>query len=123
RGRRDHGALGVGEEHASWTPRGAGRSDRGFGDVAGTPTAGDPRRGRGTAPGDHVRGRLPELRVAPIALRARERRPAAPDGGGVVIATDDPRVLSWTDRVVALRDGVIEAEGSPSDVARVLTTD
>jgi ABC-type lipoprotein export system ATPase subunit len=44
-------------------------------------------------------------------------------GGGVLVATHDPRVLSWADRVVALRDGVIEAEGSPSDVARVLTTD
>jgi putative ABC transport system ATP-binding protein len=44
-------------------------------------------------------------------------------GGGVLVATHDPRVLSWADRVVALRDGLVEVEGSPSDVARSLTTD
>jgi ABC-type hemin transport system ATPase subunit len=32
-------------------------------------------------------------------------------------------VLPWADRVVVLRDGLVEVEGSPSDVARSLSTD
>jgi ABC-type lipoprotein export system ATPase subunit len=44
-------------------------------------------------------------------------------GGGVLVATHDPRVLPWADRVVVLRDGLVEVEGSPSDVARSLSTD
>ncbi len=44
-------------------------------------------------------------------------------GGGVLVATHDPRVLPWTDRVVLLRDGRVEAEGSPGEVADFLSTD
>jgi putative ABC transport system ATP-binding protein len=44
-------------------------------------------------------------------------------GGGVIVATHDPWVLQRADRVIVMRDGHIEAEGSPSQVAGYLTTD
>jgi ABC-type lipoprotein export system ATPase subunit len=44
-------------------------------------------------------------------------------GGGVLVATHDPRVLPWTDRVVLLRDGRVEAEGPPEEVVGFLSTD
>jgi putative ABC transport system ATP-binding protein len=44
-------------------------------------------------------------------------------GGAVVCATHNPAALSVATRAVLLRDGTIEAEGSPAEVATRLTTD
>jgi ABC-type lipoprotein export system ATPase subunit len=44
-------------------------------------------------------------------------------GGGVILASHDPRVLLVADRVLVLRAGRMVAEGSPGKVARFLTTD
>jgi ABC-type lipoprotein export system ATPase subunit len=44
-------------------------------------------------------------------------------GGGVILASHDPRVLQVADRVLALRAGRLVAQGSPSEVANFLTTD
>jgi ABC-type lipoprotein export system ATPase subunit len=44
-------------------------------------------------------------------------------GGGVILASHDPRVLLVADRVLVLRAGHLVAEGSPSEVAEFLTTD
>jgi putative ABC transport system ATP-binding protein len=44
-------------------------------------------------------------------------------GGAVVCATHNPVALGFATRVVLLRDGTIEAEGSPAEVATRLTTD
>jgi ABC-type lipoprotein export system ATPase subunit len=44
-------------------------------------------------------------------------------GGAVLAATHDPAALRYASRVVLFRDGAIEAEGSPDDVAARLTTD
>jgi ABC-type lipoprotein export system ATPase subunit len=44
-------------------------------------------------------------------------------GGGVILASHDPRVLQVADRVLALRAGRLVAQGSPSEVAAFLTTD
>jgi ABC-type lipoprotein export system ATPase subunit len=43
-------------------------------------------------------------------------------GGGVILASHDPRVLKVADRVLALRAGRLVAEGSPDEVAALLTT-
>jgi putative ABC transport system ATP-binding protein len=44
-------------------------------------------------------------------------------GGGVVLASHDPRVLQAADRVLVLRAGRLVAEGPPGDIAEFLTTD
>jgi peptide/nickel transport system ATP-binding protein len=44
-------------------------------------------------------------------------------GGGVILASHDPRVLLTADRVLVLRAGCLVAEGSPGEVAEFLTTD
>jgi len=44
-------------------------------------------------------------------------------GGGVILASHDPRVLLVADRVLVLRAGRLVAEGSPGEVAAFLTTD
>jgi len=44
-------------------------------------------------------------------------------GGGVILASHDPRVLLVADRVLVLRAGRMVAEGSPGEVAGFLTTD
>jgi ABC-type lipoprotein export system ATPase subunit len=44
-------------------------------------------------------------------------------GGGVILASHDPRVLPVADRVLVLRAGRLVAEGSPGEVAEFLTTD
>jgi ABC-type lipoprotein export system ATPase subunit len=44
-------------------------------------------------------------------------------GGGVILASHDPRVLMVADRVLVLRAGHLVAEGSPGEVAEFLTTD
>jgi len=44
-------------------------------------------------------------------------------GGGVVLASHDPRILLTADRVLVLRAGRLVAEGPPGEVAEVLTTE
>ena len=44
-------------------------------------------------------------------------------GGGVILASHDPRVLLVANRVLVLRAGRLVAEGSPGEVAEFLTTD
>jgi len=44
-------------------------------------------------------------------------------GGGVILASHDPRVLLVADRVLVLRAGRLVVEGSPGQVAEFLTTD
>jgi len=41
----------------------------------------------------------------------------------VLAATHNPEALRYANRVVLFRDGVIEAEGTPDDMADRLTTD
>jgi putative ABC transport system ATP-binding protein len=43
--------------------------------------------------------------------------------GAVLAATHNPEALRYASRVVLFRDGSIEAEGLPDDVASLLTTD
>jgi putative ABC transport system ATP-binding protein len=43
--------------------------------------------------------------------------------GAVLAATHNPEALRYASRVLLFRDGVIEAEGSPDEVAAQLTTD
>jgi ABC-type lipoprotein export system ATPase subunit len=52
------------------------------------------------------------------ALRDVARR-----GGGVILASHDPRVLRVADRVLVLRAGRLVAAGSPAEAAGFLTTD
>jgi putative ABC transport system ATP-binding protein len=44
-------------------------------------------------------------------------------GGGVILASHDPRVLLVADRVLVLRGGRLVAEGSPAEVTAFITTD
>jgi ABC-type lipoprotein export system ATPase subunit len=44
-------------------------------------------------------------------------------GGAVLVATHDPTVLSLATRVLLMRDGRLEHEGSPEDMAPFVTTD
>jgi putative ABC transport system ATP-binding protein len=43
--------------------------------------------------------------------------------GAVVAATHNPEALRYANRVVLMRDGVVEAEGTPEEMAPQLTTD
>ncbi len=43
--------------------------------------------------------------------------------GAVLAATHNPEALRYSNRVVLFRDGKVEAEGKPADVAARLTTD
>jgi len=44
-------------------------------------------------------------------------------GGGVILASHDPRILLAADRVLLLRAGRLVAEGPPGEVAEILTTE
>ncbi len=44
-------------------------------------------------------------------------------GGAVLAATHDPEALRYATRVALLRDGRVEAEGTPAEIAPRLTTD
>ena len=44
-------------------------------------------------------------------------------GGAVLAATHNPEALRYANRVVLFRDGTIEAEGTPDEMADHLTTD
>ncbi len=44
-------------------------------------------------------------------------------GGAVLAATHNPEALRYANRVVLFRDGVVDAEGSPDELADHLTTD
>jgi putative ABC transport system ATP-binding protein len=44
-------------------------------------------------------------------------------GGAVLAATHNPEALRYANRVVLFRDGKVEAEGTPAEVAPQLTTD
>jgi putative ABC transport system ATP-binding protein len=44
-------------------------------------------------------------------------------GGAVLAATHNPEALRYSNRVVLFRDGRVEAEGKPAEVAARLTTD
>ena len=44
-------------------------------------------------------------------------------GGAVLAATHNPEALRYANRVVSFRDGLVEAEGSPEELADHLTTD
>lgn len=44
-------------------------------------------------------------------------------GGAVLAATHNPEALRYSNRVVLFRDGAVEAEGSPREIAGRLTTD
>ena len=44
-------------------------------------------------------------------------------GGGVILASHDPRVLMVADRVLVLRAGRLVAEGPPGEVTEFLTTE
>jgi ABC-type lipoprotein export system ATPase subunit len=44
-------------------------------------------------------------------------------GGAVLAATHNPQALRYSSRVVLFRDGAVEAEGSPKDLAGRVTTD
>jgi putative ABC transport system ATP-binding protein len=78
--------------------------------------AGEPRVVFADEPTAELDGQAAAVIFATLSEIARR-------GGGVLVATHDPRVLPWADRVVALRDGLVEAEGSPAEVERMLTTD
>jgi putative ABC transport system ATP-binding protein len=43
--------------------------------------------------------------------------------GAVLAATHNPEVLRYANRAVLFRDGAVEAEGAPADVASRITTD
>jgi putative ABC transport system ATP-binding protein len=58
---------------------------------------------------------------AELILEALAEVPAR--GGAVVCATHNPAALAHSTRAVMLRDGRIEASGTPSEVAGLLTTD
>jgi ABC-type lipoprotein export system ATPase subunit len=66
-----------------------------------------------TAELDHEAGNLVIEALREVSLR----------GGGVILASHDPRVLPVADRVLVLRAGRLAAEGSPGQVAEFLTTD
>jgi len=44
-------------------------------------------------------------------------------GGSVLAATHNPEALAYANRVVLLRDGRVEAEGTPEEIAGRLSTD
>jgi putative ABC transport system ATP-binding protein len=50
-------------------------------------------------------------------------REVAEQGGAVLVASHDPRALRQADWVLVLRDGHVEAEGRPDDIALNVTTE
>jgi putative ABC transport system ATP-binding protein len=66
-----------------------------------------------TAELDHEAGNVVIEALREVSMR----------GGGVILASHDPRVLLVADRVIVLRAGRLVAEGSPDEVAEFLTTD
>ena len=44
-------------------------------------------------------------------------------GGAVLAATHNPEAMLYANRVVLFRDGVVEADGTPKELAPQLTTD
>ena len=44
-------------------------------------------------------------------------------GGAVLAATHNPEALRYANRVVLFRDGQIDAEGTPDELASRITTD
>jgi ABC-type lipoprotein export system ATPase subunit len=66
-----------------------------------------------TAEMDHEAANIVIAALREVSLR----------GGGVILASHDPRVLLAADRVLVLRAGRLVAEGPPGEVAEFLTTD
>jgi len=64
-----------------------------------------------------------ELDHEAASLVIEALREVSQRGGGVILASHDPRVLLVADRVLVLRAGQVVAEGSPGEVAEFLTTD
>jgi putative ABC transport system ATP-binding protein len=44
-------------------------------------------------------------------------------GGAVIAATHNPEALRYSNRLVLFRDGLVEADGAPKELAERVTTD
>jgi ABC-type lipoprotein export system ATPase subunit len=64
-----------------------------------------------------------ELDVQASAVVLTALQDVVRSGGAVLVATHDPSVLSLATRVLLLRDGRLEHEGTPEDMAQFVTTD
>jgi ABC-type lipoprotein export system ATPase subunit len=64
-----------------------------------------------------------ELDVQASAVVLAALQDVVRSGGAVLVATHDPSVLSLATRVLLLRDGRLEHEGTPRDMAQFVTTD